>query len=57
MGQGASMALHYALTSLSIPAGVISLNGNLLKYTDPLNLRKMPILLMHGLKNLEIKEI
>jgi predicted esterase len=49
------MALHYALTSQNIPAGVISLSGHMLKYTNPINLRKLPILLMHGLKDVSIK--
>ena len=55
MGQGATIALHYSLTSTKIPTGVISLNGNMLKYTNPVNLRKLPVLLMHGLKFLDIK--
>ena len=49
------MALHYALNAADVPAGVISLSGHMLKYTNALNLRKLPILLMHGLKDIWIK--
>lgn len=50
------MALHYALNAQQVPAGVISLSGHLLKSTILTNLRKLPMLLMHGLKDDIIRE-
>lgn len=48
MSQGGVMALHYGLSAVQPPAGVIALSSYLLKTTPLTNLRKMPILLMHG---------
>ncbi len=57
MGQGASIALNYSYATDPIPAGAIALSGSLLPHTQLTNLRKMPSLIMHGLKDDLIKEI
>lgn len=54
--QGAVAALHYALSAETVPAGVIAASGYLLKYTNLLNIGKLPILLMHGGKDTVVGE-
>ena len=51
MGQGASIALNYAYSSADIPAGAIALSGSLLPSSKLNNIRKMPSLVIHGLKD------
>lgn len=46
--QGGVMAMHYALSSPTIPAGVISLSGYMLRSTPLTNHKKFPALIMHG---------
>lgn len=48
MSQGGVIALHYGLTAPNPPAGIIALSSYLLKATELNNLRKLPILLVHG---------
>jgi predicted esterase len=55
MGQGASIALNYAYSSVNIPAGAIALSGSLLPSSKLSNIRKMPSLVMHGLKDQMIR--
>lgn len=47
-GQGATLALHYAMSCSNIPAGVISVNGYLLKNTNVVNGGKLPVLLLQS---------
>jgi phospholipase/carboxylesterase len=54
--QGAVAALHYALSTKQLPAGVISASGYLLKHTILANLGKLPALLMHGKQDKTILE-
>ncbi|MCB0371241.1 MAG: hypothetical protein KDD45_17950 [Bdellovibrionales bacterium] len=54
--QGAIAALHYALSTQKVPAGVISCSGYLLKHTKCLNMRRLPILLLQGKKDKIVSE-
>ena len=44
-------ALHYALSAATVPAGIVAASGYLLKSTELLNIKKLPMLLMHGGKD------
>ena len=55
--QGGFMALHYSLQAKNVPAGALSLSGYLLKSTPLSNLKKLPILLMHGSKDPQVREL
>jgi predicted esterase len=55
MGQGASIALNYAYSAEHTPAGAIALSGSLLASSQLSNLRKMPALVVHGLKDQVIR--
>ena len=51
------MALHYSLQTKNVPAGAICMSGYLLRSTALTNLRKLPIMLMHGKKDLQVREL
>jgi len=49
------MSLHYGLGAAIPPAGTVCFSGYMLKYSPVTNLKKMPILLMHGQRDPVIK--
>lgn len=55
--QGGVMALKYALESKVPPAGAICLSGYMLRSAEYRNFQKVPMLLMHGTHDPQIREI
>jgi predicted esterase len=48
MSQGGVMSLYFGLSAHSVPAGVISFSGYLLRSASLANLAELPMLLVHG---------